>query len=263
MRKQPRTGLSGTFHDKGLGNGGPRIQFRKGIPMPSYLPSREADLVTWSNNFNTLINVDPVAYGLDIGQAAAYTALHDAFVSAFQTANDNSTRTPSAVVTKNDAKEALIEGPGGIRELVTIIQGNPTTTDTQRSDLEITIRDTEPTPVPVPGNPPEIDVIEVYGRKVTLRLRDVKNPTKRGKPDGVIGATILSFIGETPPTSAGAWQLEGSTGRTTYTVEFPETVAPGTKVWLTAFWYNPRSQSGPAATPIHSHIGYEGLAQAA
>lgn len=33
--------------------------------MPdTFIPPRESELVTWSNNFNTLINATPVAYGL-------------------------------------------------------------------------------------------------------------------------------------------------------------------------------------------------------
>jgi hypothetical protein len=33
-------------------------------------------------------------------------------------------------------------------------------------------------------------------------------------------------------------------------VVFPATVEPWSKVWLTAFFFNPRARSGPAAMPV-------------
>lgn len=239
------------------------LKIRKGRTMPSYLPSREADLVTWSNNFDALITASAPTYGLTVAQASDYRGLHNAFVSAYQIANDNSTRTPSSVTTKNDAKEALVNGEHGIRQLVGIVQNYPGTTNTLRQDLQITVPDTEPTPVPPPSSPPIVEVKDVYGREVTLRLQDSTTSSGRAKPSGVSGATILSYVGDDPPVDPADWKFEGNTTRTTYSIEFPITVAPGAKVWLTAFWFNPRQQSGPAATPIYTYIEYGGMATAA
>jgi hypothetical protein len=35
---------------------------KKGIVMASFLPTREASLITWSNNFSTLITATPTAF---------------------------------------------------------------------------------------------------------------------------------------------------------------------------------------------------------
>src|SRR4030095_15264680 len=96
----------------------PIFKFKKGRRMANstnFLPSREADLVTWSTNFNTKIVAAPTTYGLTAAQATAYTALHNAWTSAYQTANANSTRTPSSITAKNQEKVNLIDGVGGIR----------------------------------------------------------------------------------------------------------------------------------------------------
>ena len=233
------------------------------MPSESYLPKREADLVTWSNNFESLVRVNFAQYGVTTAQATAYTALNTAWRNAYQAANDNSTRTPSSITTKNTAKANLIDGPGGIRELVAIIQGFPGTTNTMRSDLEITVRDFEPTPVPAPADPPQITIASVIGRTVKIRLRDINNPDRRAKPEGVQSAAVLWFVGEEPPSTLLGWNLAGNASRTNYEVEFPATVEPGAKVWITAYWLNPRSESGPAATPVNTFVQYGGLAQAA
>jgi hypothetical protein len=222
----------------------------------SFLPSREAELVTWSNNFNALLSANGPTYGILPAQSAAYTVLHDAWISAYQTASDNSTRTPSAITAKNLAKEALIEDVNGIRKLVGIIQEFPGTTNVMRRDLEITVRDTEPTPAPVPSAAPGLSVVSAVGRTVTIRMRDTENPDSRGRPPGVDGATVLSYLGSTPPApeDIAAWTFEGNSGRTTMSITFPPTVQSGATVWLTAFWFNTRKESGPSAQPLSTQI---------
>ena len=57
--------------------------------MPrDFIPPRDAELLTWSVNFKTLIVATPTAYGLTAPQATAYGTKHDAYASAFQTASD-------------------------------------------------------------------------------------------------------------------------------------------------------------------------------
>lgn len=228
--------------------------------MPdSFIPSRESELVTWSNNFNTLINATPVAYGLSSAQTLTFTGMHNAFVSAYQIANDPSTRTPSAIVTKDDAKDVMVDNA---RDLVGIVQSFPGTTDTQRSDLGITVPDTEPTPIPAPRDPPGLDIVSAVGRTVILRLHDSTSTTSRGKPDGVAGATVFSFVGAAAPVEIDDWKFEGNTTRTSFEVNFDADVVNGALVWFTSFWFNPRAQSGPAALPVSTNIP-GGLAQAA
>jgi hypothetical protein len=37
-------------------------------------------------------------------------------------------------------------------------------------------------------------------------------------------------------------------------VLFPATVASGATVWLSAFWFNPRKQPGPACDPVSANL---------
>ncbi len=225
----------------------------------SFIPSKEADLLLWSNNFSTLINADAVAYGLTLTQASDYAALNTAYAAALQAANDNGTRTPSAIVTKNNAKAALI---AFARELAGIVRENPNVTDTQKSNLGLNVPNPEPSPVPVPEYPPVMYVERTFGRTVRIRLRDMENTDRRGKPDGVIGATVLYYVGATVPDDVTAWSFYCNDGRTIVDVTIPTSVPEGSKVWITAFWFNTRKESGPAASPIYTNV-VGGLVQAA
>jgi hypothetical protein len=226
-----------------------------------YLPTREADLQQWSETFDALITATPAAYGLTAAQAVAYAALHTGFSDAWRIANANATRTPSAIETKNTAKEALIRGPGGIRELAGIIQEFPGTTNTERTDLGLTVRDPDPSPIPAPTMAPGLDIVSVTGRTVRIRLHDAASPSSRAKPDGVKGASVYSFVGAAAPETIEGWKYEGSTTRTVVDVDFPATVSAGSKVWLAAYWTNPRLQSGPPCDPVATTVG-GGLAAA-
>ena len=69
-----------------------------------------------------------------------------------------------------------------------------------------------------------MDVIEILGRAVRVRLHDAAGDGKRSKPAGVKGAAVFSFVGPVPPEDASAFKFEGNTTRTTMTVVFPNSV---------------------------------------
>ncbi len=217
----------------------------------NFLPAREADLVTWSTNFDAKLRVSAVAFGLTAAQATAYTGLHDAFVDAYQTANNPDTRSPSNIVAKNTAKDALISYA---RELARIVQATPTVTDEQKAELGLTVRDSEPSPIPVPEFAPGIDVVSATGRTTKLRLHDAASPTRRGKPAGVAGASVYSFVGETAPADLEEWNFEANFTKTIIDIDFPAEVPNGSTVWFTAVWFNPRMETGPAATPVSTNL---------
>ncbi len=225
----------------------------------TYLPSREADLRTWAKNFSDHVEEGPATYGVTVEQSSAMVNANDEFDDAYLKANDPTTRSPTSIQQKNTRKKELIVE---IRKLVAIIQAFPGTTDTMRRALGITVRDVDPTPEPVPATAPSIDVTAVDGYTIKIRLHGTESP-RRGKPAGVQGAAVFSAVGDSAPTALSDWTFQGNTTRTDVTVQMPGSMAPGTKVWLTAFWYNRKAQSGPATTPTSTYVGYGGLSQAA
>jgi hypothetical protein len=217
----------------------------------SFLPVREAELVTWSLNWKTRITATPTTFGLTAAQATAYGTLHDEFVEAYNACNSDATNSRSATITKRACKAALI---AEARRLAAIVQAFPDTTDTMRSDLGLTVRDAEPSPIPAPGRAPNILVKSTDQNTVHIRLVDPAEPTRRGKPDGVEGIAVFSFVGDEAPSTTAGWKFEGNTTRTAFDVTFPASTTPGARVWFTAFYFNPRAQSGPAAAPVGTNL---------
>jgi hypothetical protein len=230
---------------------------------PIFQPTKENELVAWSSTFNAQIALTPTDFGLTAAQALAYGALHTAWVSAYNAVQDPNTNTKQAVIAKNQAKENLLYGPGGAWELVNIVQAFPGTTDAERGELGLRIPDDERTPIPAPTTAPVLSIVSTAGRSITVRLRDLENPDRRGKPDGVVGATVLYHVSNTlPPNDPAAWTFAMNTSKTQFEFDVPASVPGGSTVWLTAFWFNNRKQSSNPAPFQFTRIT-EGLQQAA
>lgn len=211
----------------------------------TFLPRTDQGLLAWANNFSTLITGSPTTYGLTLELADAFNLLVNNFSTALA-ACDPGVRNKSAVLAKNAAKVALKDN---IKLLANIINGQATVTDSQKAELGLNIRAT-PKPIPVPTSAPALEIVSVVGWTVKIRLHGTTSSSTRGRPAGAIGATICSFVGPTPPADMSQWMLQGNVGKSVTDFAFPTTVAGGSTVWFTAFWFNGRKQSGPACAPV-------------
>lgn len=212
----------------------------------NFPPTRESQLRDWFVNYRDKLDSGPEAYGLTIEQAGEFVVPANAFIDAYAVATDPATRTTGTIEAKNDAKKVAVEQA---RKTVAICQASPVMTNFKRDQLQITIRDTDPTPVGVPGVAPELSIAQVTGRVLDLRLRE-PGSTRRGKPAGVSSAWLYSYVGEAQPTDFELMRFEGATTRTDPQVVIAPTVEAGTKVWVSACWVNPTGQPGPACQPV-------------
>jgi hypothetical protein len=155
---------------------------------------------------------------------------------------------------KNASKADLVSY---LRALVRVVQNATTTTNAMRAELNIPLRDYEPSPIPVPGAAPILTVKKVWGHQITCRLESATSEG-RAMPPGVYGAQVYTFVGDEPASDTQVWVNQGLVTRTTFIIELPASVPAGAKVWVTAAWVNPRGQAGVACTPVMTGVGYEG-----
>jgi hypothetical protein len=78
----------------------------------------------------------------------------------------------------------------------------------------------------------------------------------------VQGATVLYHVGEMPSDDPSQWIFGRNVSRTHFALDIPVPVPAGSKVWLTAFWFNARKESSPGSTPMSTRIS-DGLSKAA
>jgi hypothetical protein len=176
--------------------------------------------------------------------------LNTALQSAYTAAITPDTRTPVTIGAK---RIAIRNMRANAILLAKIIYATATVNDSQLAGLGLLPRPSR-TPVPPPAAAPALEIVATTGNTVKIRLHDSTSSTRRGKPAGVTGAAVFSFVGAVAPTDAAGWHFEGNTSRTVVDVTFPGSTAPGAKVWLTAFWFNARKQSGPACAAVGTNM---------
>lgn len=231
------------------------IMLENDMSTTDFLPSREAQLVTWTTNFASLLVANNVLYGVPLGEANAYKTLSDDFIAAYNVAQNNQTRSPANIIAKNQKKALMIESA---RALSRQIQGTQSVTAQMKSDLGLNPRTNVPTPIPAPSEMPEIDILSVTGRVVKARLHG-ETIDHRRKPDGCTAAYIWTFVGETPADDLSSWAFWGQSTKTMFQVDFDSSVEPGSKVWLAAAWINAKGQLGPVCDPVSTYTQFGGV----
>lgn len=216
------------------------------MPVPPFPQRKESELLSWSTDFLALITASAARFGVTEPQVLAYQTLHDAFASSYAVAINTNTNSKANVEIKNNAKQALLNGPGGAWALVNIMQAAPNMDNDKRVELNIRVPDSDPTPVPIPTERPNIDVVAVNAYTITVRLH---GDGIKGKPAKVKGTSIFTHVGASAPADMTGWTFQRNTTKNSAQLTVPSTTAPGALVWVTAFWFNNRMQSGPATLP--------------
>ena len=224
------------------------------MPVRGLFPTTDSGLLAFMTNMSTILTASGTSYGITSAQSTALANLTSVYAASLSLAQNPSTKTKTTVSAKN---QALVNVKAYAKLLISVIEGQPTVTNAMKISLGLKVR-TIPTPVPAPGAAPALEVISVVGWTVMIKLHDTNPSSKRGRPPGTAGANVFSFVpttpGQTPPADVSAWTFEGSTSKTVINVVFNPTVAPGAQVFLSARWFNPRSQSGPLCHPVATNV---------
>jgi hypothetical protein len=227
--------------------------------MPGALfPRSDKDLLAWSLNLSTKITATPTAYNLTAAIATSYAAVHASYASALALC-DPTDRNKTHVVNKNNARatlkrEALL--------VVNQVNAGANVTPGQKTDLGIPIRAT-PQPQPVPSVWPAIIPQSVNGWTVLARIGENTSSNRRGRPAGTSGTAVFSYVGPTAPSNISDWKFEGNTGKSEFTISFDSSLPAGTRVFLTAFYFNGRKQSGPLCPPVGLNLQGGSVSRAA
>ena len=220
------------------------------VMAKSFYLGSDAEMLSGSAIFSTQISLSPASYGLSQAQSADFAVLADDYAMAYNTAISPTTRTVSAVAAKKAARSVLKKMAG---DLTDIINATPMVSDAMKIGLGLGIRAAR-SKIPVPPMSPKIGIQGVQDRTVKIKIYNADS-TKRGRPNGVAGAFLYSFVGEIPPADLGEWTFHGGVSLTKAEVVFNSNVQPFAKVWLTAAWVNPRQQAGVAGTPVSTNLG--------
>jgi hypothetical protein len=219
--------------------------------VPDFLPTKDAALLSWSANFNTLIGLTPEAFGLVAADATAYNTKHLAFVAALTTSTEPNTRTHPAILATKAKRRELTDMA---RDLSKRIQGTPSVTDAQKASLGLDVK-APPTPVHAPTDAPVAEVDEMNGWLAKFKVRPAGSEGRSSLAPEAKMIHIYSYVGATPPANVNDYKFEGVSSRAIFEVQFDPELAVGTKVFVCCNWVTGRGLTSPACSPIGLVIG--------
>lgn len=223
-----------------------------------FFPKREDQIVAWSGAFGERLLASYAEFGVSQPEAEQFWTLRTAFADAYiewSVAQAAGIRSKALTSSKLDAKAALEADARRLSRLIHAFRG---ITTAQLSSLGLCgrIGGGKNPAIGAPTSRPNLWVVSVVNRTVTVRLSDADGPFRRGRPRGVIGAAVFTHSkpGINPGITPSGWTFSTyATGRTV-DVTFPDDVAPGQTVFLTAHWLSPRLEPGPLGNPIQVNI---------
>jgi|SRR5919204_47031 hypothetical protein len=160
-----------------------------------YIPPKDADLFSWSDNFATLITASPTTYGLVSSDATAINNVVSPWLSAYTIAVNPSTRTGPSVSAKDTARAAML---AVVRPYAIQIRNNMGVSDSAKLDLGLNIPSQARTPILVPQTQPLLSIVAATPLSHTLRYADSNSPQLRSKPAGARAVGIVQVVGLTP-----------------------------------------------------------------
>ena len=203
------------------------------------IPTKDADFNVWQETMATAVEENSTNWNLDAGWlTTSFRPAAAKWRLAWAKYENPATRT--SLIT-GDKREARAGYEKQLTVLVANLKANTLVTDSERRELGINIRDTTPTPVPVPTSFPVVAIDSSQRRCITISFRDSET-NSAAKPKGVYGAEIRWLIAEERPEIDELTNSDIDT-RTPYTLEFTE-AQRGKSIWICMRWQNTRGEKG-------------------
>jgi len=216
------------------------------------IPTKDALLVPWANNFSARINASGNPYSVSAVRASEMTARTMAFDEAYgvlMTNRADGTKAESQTANKDAKKAALLEMA---RELYAFIAANTSISEADKILAGVHARSDKNSVISAPTARPTMDVVGVVTRRVRVSIHG--STTTIAKPAGSIFAFVYTFVGETYPSDPTLWQFKGAATKSAYNIDFHDSVVSGAQIWVCAAWVNRRGETGPVSVPVTTHI---------
>ncbi|MDP1661048.1 MAG: hypothetical protein Q8L55_03955 [Phycisphaerales bacterium] len=210
----------------------------------NYMPRPDGDFESWIANFLPAVDDFWTEQGLDKNDLDALKDAAAVWQSAYPSHVAAQAAAESAAAAKRAARAAL---EAQVRPITNFVQSFSATTDADRAELGISIRDTSRTPVPPPATAPAVSVAAAGRLTHQLRLTDSATPTRRGKPRGTTGAEVwfaLTTPGLPAPQDPAAYRFLALTTKTTLRTDFKPAEGGKTASYMLR-WVNTRGEVGP------------------
>jgi hypothetical protein len=217
----------------------------------NYIPRPDGDFSAWAQHYYDAVEKWWSVNGFDDSELKPLKEALSAWIASYAAHVTAQQKAEGARQAKDVARAALEKE---VRPITNFVQGYPKTTNADRAEMGITVRDTSKTPSPTPTSAPVVQVES--GQRLTHRLKftDAAAPTRRGKPPGTIGAEVWLALTPTgqpaPPLNppgaggGGSYKFLSVSSRGNLQTDFPSAEA-GKTAYYALRWVSTRGEKGP------------------
>lgn len=173
-----------------------------------YIPSKEGDIVPWTENFIAVANANLATLGLVALDITNVTTKKTDYSTKLNTAIAKQAESKAATEAKNMSKSGLVDN---IRVLARQIQARPGVPANLKEQLGLNV--TDPTPTPSnPQQPTELNASIGLGGLCILKWN------RNGNPQGT------DFLIETSQNFSTGWQIVSTATKTSYELPLPSSI---------------------------------------
>jgi hypothetical protein len=215
----------------------------------SYLPTREADLKTFAENFAALIVAAPANYALVANDATAIDQATQDFVTKWNLVQNPGTRTAPSLAAKDAAKTTLT---AILRGYAMLIKSNRAVSDQAKIALRIGVYDFVRTAVAAPTTRPQVSVVGVDIKQHELHFADSTTAEKKAKPAGAQGLQLFYLVapaGTPAPEDPLSARFYAVLTKPSLTMRFTAADS-GKTAWYMARWQTATGLVGPWSVPV-------------
>jgi hypothetical protein len=218
--------------------------------MADYIPTTDADFNTWQDNFVTYVNSNLAALGLTAADLTPVTAAQSQWQTAYAANVAAQAAAQGASQTKTAARR---DYENLVRPLVRRLQGQATIDDKHRAGMGIRVRTVARTPVGSPPMRPVATIDTSQRLRHTINFSDETTPSRRAKPDGVLGCEIWVKVGDPAPVDPQDLHFLATDTATPYVAQY-DGAAAGKVAYYWLRWVSRKGETGPWSQMVSATI---------
>ncbi|MFH1231592.1 MAG: hypothetical protein V1709_08875 [Planctomycetota bacterium] len=165
-----------------------------------YIPKRDDDLFNWQGNFVNLVVANAVAWAIPPADVTALSARRASYEPLYHAAQNKAQRSKDDVLAHRQMRKTYEKE---IRTLARqYLMNSPLVSDTDRVNLGLTVRDTEPSPGKPITDVPVVVLRPLGGGDIETRVKPTKDQTRPSMhPDAnlVEYRYVIVESGDVPP----------------------------------------------------------------
>lgn len=221
--------------------------------LAPYIPSRDANLNSWLNNFSTLASATPSAFGITAGDAVTIAADVAAWNAAYTPVLSASTKTAAAVSAKNAQKVIVL---AAIRPFAQAISLNAGVTSANKTAIGVNPRTSTPTPITTPTTTPVLTAQSTSTAGTIIRYRDATaSPSVKAKPYGVIAMQLFGKVSVTPITDPSQLIYLGQITKSPVQIPIgPISTTAANVAYFAGRWITKKGLYGPMSAIINYNV---------